>query len=135
MENAFRQFLSDHHLRATAARLSIFRALESAAEPLSIVEIIKHTPNVDKVSVYRTIDLLARHGIVTTVNHGWKQRYELADPFRPHHHHTVCTRCRTVSEIHSQQLEEVISAIASRQSFTPSSHTFEIKGICQNCHT
>jgi Fe2+ or Zn2+ uptake regulation protein len=131
-EEALR-ILSTYGLRNTTPRRVVFEALLACDTPVSIIQLIQLCPEIDKVSVYRTIDLFSKLGITDPVTHGWKQRYELASPFKPHHHHLVCRACGTASEIHSAKVEELIASIANEQSFTPSGHVFEINGLCYNC--
>lgn len=126
---------SNHNLRVTRPRKVIFETLKNAVKPLSQVEIAKANPSVDKVSVYRTIDVFMKLGIVTSVPHGWKQRYELATPFRPHHHHLLCTGCGNVEEIQSDKLEQIIRILADKQKFKATGHTFEITGLCNVCQS
>jgi Fe2+ or Zn2+ uptake regulation protein len=133
MKRDFLKTLAKNSLRTTRPRIVIFEVFERAANPLSTAEIIRQCPEVDKVSVYRTIDLFLKLHIIEGVAHGWKQHYELATPFRPHHHHLFCTRCKKIVEIHSDTLEHVIHIIASEQMFQPTGHTFEISGLCKNC--
>jgi len=120
-------------LRLTAPRIAIFTALKESNTPLSTSQIIRLCPGVDKVSVYRTIKLFGSLNIVTTVTHGWKQSYELASPFHPHHHHIVCEKCGDVIELQSPSIEALIRKFAEQHSFTPTSHHFEIHGVCEKC--
>lgn len=123
-------------LRLTEPRLKVFNALKATNKPMSIVDISKTCPDVDKVSVYRTIDLFTKLRIVTTVPHGWKSLYELAAPFSPHHHHLVCEKCGNLTEIHSHTLEAIIEDLTNEHGFIPSGHHFEITGVCRECtHT
>ena len=85
MDSQLATLLSEHHLRLTTPRRQIFGELTRAHEPLSIVQLTKLLPDADRVSIYRTIELFTRLGITTAVNYGWKQRYELASPLKPHH--------------------------------------------------
>jgi len=135
MNSDIRTVLADHGLRATTPRLAVFAALANTATPLSVADIIKICPKVDKVSIYRTIEVFTRIEVVTIVMHGWKQRYELAEPFKPHHHHLHCTACGMVLETHSDQIEHLINAISDKHEFHPIAHTFEITGLCRACAT
>ncbi|MDX2776156.1 Fur family transcriptional regulator [Streptomyces caniscabiei] len=135
MNPDIRAVLTRQGLRVTSPRLAVFKALANTATPLGVTDIIKACPAVDKVSIYRTIETFTRIGVTTVIMHGWKQRYELADPFRPHHHHLHCTKCDTVIEIHSDEIESVIKDLAQQYAFQPVAHTFEISGLCQSCAT
>lgn len=125
--------LETNKLRVTKARREIFDTLRHAARPLSQVEIAAATPTVDPVTVYRSIELFIKLEVVVGVAHGWKQRYELAAPFRPHHHHILCTSCGQVEEIQSEKLEQFIRHLGSEYGFYVASHTFEIAGLCSHC--
>lgn len=133
MDDHFTNLLEEHHLRITTPRKRLFEALKKASQPLSITELITQLPTVDKVSIYRTIDLFTKLSITTAITHGWKQRYELAAPFRPHHHHLVCRNCSKTTEIHSKKIESLITVISAEEGFTPLDHMFEITGLCRQC--
>lgn len=136
METRFTELLTQYHYRITTPRKHIFNALKTSHKPLSIVELCAQVAgSVDTVSVYRTIDLFTKLGIATAVTHGWKQRYELASPFRPHHHHLVCRQCGEATEIHSANIESLITTIAQDENFVPSDHIFEINGLCRKCQS
>jgi Fe2+ or Zn2+ uptake regulation protein len=135
MNQEIAALFATHHLRATSSRLAILRIFQDASAPLAPAEITKKHPSIDKVSIYRTIDTFKKIGLLTSVAHGWKQRYELAAPFRPHHHHLLCDMCGAIEEIQSEKLEQLIHLIADEYSFNVQSHIFEVNGICRICQT
>src|SRR5579871_352779 len=52
----------------------------------------------DRATVYRTIKLYEKLGVVHRLNVGWKYKVELSDAFLGHHHHFYCSNCgRTFS--------------------------------------
>lgn len=120
-------------LRITKPRQAVFAVLYASTSPLQIGEIARRCKGVDRVSVYRTIDLFIHHAIVVSVPLGWKQQYELASPFKPHHHHIHCTKCGTLTDIDSPKLEQLIADIAAEHTFTVQMHKFEISGYCAQC--
>lgn len=127
--------LARHALRTTQPRRRVFETLSQAKEPLTTTQLIALASDVDKVSVYRTIELFTKLGIVTAVTHKWKRRYELASPLKPHHHHLFCTACGHHIEIHSKHLEQLITTISKEHGFTAHDHHFEVSGICDDCHS
>lgn len=133
MSSDIAKILSDRKFRLTKPRQAIFETLKKSDRPLSYQELTTANLGIDKVSVYRTIDLFIRLGVVMSVPHGWKQRYELAAPFRPHHHHLLCSECNVVQGIQSDELEKIIQVIGGRHKFQVTGHTFEITGLCRNC--
>lgn len=133
MTTRLNEILTRHSLRLTKPRQLVFDTLLTATQPRSIANLSHALPMVDKVSIYRTIELFTRLGITAVVNHGWKQRYELAAPFKPHHHHLHCIACESHTEIHSKQLEALIATISEEHGFAPQQHHFEISGLCERC--
>lgn len=133
MELPISQLLSAKGLRLTKPRILVFETLKEAVHPLSVVDIIKRCPEIDAVSIYRTIDLFTKLAITTSVSHGWKQRYELAEPFQPHHHHIRCNQCEALTDIDWPELEQQIEAISRKYQFKITGHSFELNGVCDKC--
>jgi len=89
---------------------------------------------VDRATVYRTIELFERLGIVHRLNIGWKYKIELSDIFQGHHHHFYCTNCsKTYSLPANSMLETIIDSTAAKEGFAARGHQLEIYGLCQNC--
>lgn len=120
-------------LRLTTPRKTVFQTLYASKHPLMIKDIVKSCPSIDRVSIYRTLELFVELAIVEIVPMGWKQRYELTSPFKPHHHHLYCTNCGTLIDVHSQKLELLVAAIAREYGFHPTEHKFEVSGLCADC--
>ena len=133
MHEELKNILAQADLRLTKPRMTIFNFLQASDKPVSIVDIVKACPTVDKVSVYRTIALFDELRVISTIPQGWKHLYELAAPFKPHHHHLVCEQCGKSIEIHSQKVEALVTDLARGFHFMPAGHHFEITGLCQNC--
>lgn len=120
-------------LRLTQPRRTLFDALYNSRQPLLISQLIKAHPSVDRVSIYRTLELFIQLGIAEVIPMGWKQRYELTSPFKPHHHHLYCTGCGKLIDLHSHKLELLVAAIAREHGFVPNEHKFEVSGLCAEC--
>lgn len=133
MQKTIEQLLQTRNLRVTTPRKIIFNVLLQSEQPLSIVDIISQATGTDKVSVYRTIDLFTKEGIVTTVTYGWKLRYELAAPLKPHHHHITCTNCGALQDVQHEKIERLMEALAQEYGYEMTQHTFEISGVCAKC--
>lgn len=116
----------------TKARLAVFAALQGQ-EPLSMHALVARVPAVDRASVYRTVDLFERLGVVQRLNTGWKYKLELSDAFVAHHHHLTCTRCGRTIPMNETALEAVIERLARAHNFKPVSHQIEIQGLCNTC--
>ena len=89
---------------------------------------------VDRASLYRTIQLFEKLGIVQRIYMGWKYKVELSDMLSRHHHHISCIGCGTVMAITDEHhVEHLIRSIASKYDFVPASHQLEIQGYCKAC--
>lgn len=119
--------------RLTKPRREVFALLESADEPLSIGQLTRKLAPMDRSSVYRSLALFDQLGIIEIIHVGWKKRYELAGPFKPHHHHLQCDVCGKLVAIDSPRLEEMINATALADGYVLTSHHIELNGVCKNC--
>lgn len=130
----FRQILSNNKQSVTKARLRTFELL-LGSDPQSMNQLISRAAGqVDRVSIYRNIELFESLGIVKKVHIGWKYKIELSDIFTDHHHHLVCLSCGAITDIADEQhIEAFITNIASQHNFQVKGHLFEIEGYCQSC--
>lgn len=128
----FIRLLKKHNQSITKPRLAVFDAL-LGKEPLSMHALAEQVREADRASVYRTIDLFERLGIVQRLNTGWKYKLELTDKFADHHHHLTCTNCGRTIAMNETELEETIARLAVRHNFKPTAHQIEIQGLCDNC--
>lgn len=133
MNSDFESILRDAGQSITKPRRAVFDTLSHADEPLKNGEIAKRTPDVDRASVYRTLELFTKLGVTTTTIRGWTPFTELAEPFRPHHHHMICEQCGGVKEIASDTLEDILTLVANKYNFALKTHTVELNGVCAKC--
>lgn len=121
-------------LSETDTRKKVFAALKDNP-PLTMGELVGMlAQQVDRASVYRTIELFERLGIAQRLHFGWKFKLELTDAFHDHHHHLVCTNCGTIVDLpEDSAIESHLENLASGQGFTMSAHQLEIQGLCQKC--
>lgn len=132
-DDTFAKILKQNNVSVTTVRRAIFDALAATDKPLKNGEIAALVPSVDRASIYRTLELFDRLKLTTTITRGWTPFTELAEPFKPHHHHIICEKCGVVQEIENNTLEDVLGLIANRHNFTLSKHTVELTGLCKNC--
>lgn len=130
-----KKILKENGASLTKPRLVVFKLLENK-DPQSMNTLLKMSSNkLDKASLYRTINLFEKLGIINRVNFGFKYKVELSDSFSHHHHHLSCTSCgRIINTEEDHRLEDIISELASAYSFRPISHQLEIEGLCAACH-
>jgi len=126
--------LRQHEHSVTKARQVVFNALADSG-PLTMAQLTnKVRAHIDRTSVYRTVDLFEKLGIINRLQIGWKYKLELSDLFTEHHHHATCMQCGSVISLEEDEsLETGIQHLAASADFTISSHTLEIRGICSSC--
>ena len=122
-------------LKLTHQRLEIFYILMSDIDHPSaevIYERIKSKmPTISLDTVYRTLALFERHGIVSRVNYlDDKSRY---DPNTTDHYHFVCTRCKTIKDFYWSELDELTVPDELQLWGEIKDRYLEIRGICKDC--
>lgn len=118
----------------TKPRQAVFSALQ-AGKPRTMRELTLDLASViDRASIYRTVDLFEKLGIVKRVQTGWKWRVELSDQFTPHHHHLTCNTCGSVVSFDEPPgFETLLNSIAAKHGFVADDHSLEINGVCSEC--
>lgn len=126
--------LKDAGYSVTHARLFVCELLWER-EPQSMHELgARLDGTIDRASLYRTISLFEKLGIVHRIYMGWKYKVELSDIFAHHHHHISCTECGKIVALREvEQLERMLGTLARRYNFEAQSHQLEIQGICERC--
>lgn len=126
--------LKEHGYSTTATRLAVLKALEDT-HPLSMNELVqKLEKSVNRASIYRTVDLYEKLGIVQRLNIGWKYKLELSNEFQDHHHHLICTACGHIKSFQEPaNLNYMLEAIAQHDGFLLQNHQLELQGLCKNC--
>lgn len=134
-EARLRRILEESGYRITKPRLAVFHTLQRNHRPQSMTELATTLRGkVDRVSVYRTIDMYEQLGIVTRITTGWKYKLELSDMFLSHHHHITCLICERVVTIEeSDETENYINSLGTTAGYTRVSHQLELQGYCDRC--
>lgn len=123
--------------RVTGPRQAILDVMRKHPHPLLIKEIhaLLGKGDCDLVTVYRSMQLLQKMGMVKRVEFGQGgARFELlAEGDDGHHHHLVCTGCARVLQLDECLLEEVEKKIARASGFKKVTHRLEFFGLCPAC--
>lgn len=127
------EIFEQHGFRLTKPRQQIFDILKTSEIPLTVGDIAKNYKNINRTSIYRTLIIFDRLKIINTIYIGWKNYYELAEPFIPHHHHLYCINCQNAEPIQPKELEKLVDYIGKKYNFIVTKHHFELEGICEKC--
>ena len=134
---AFRVFLRDHNLPATAQRLAIADVVLGTDRHLSAEDVARELraqgATAGTATVYRTLDVLVRSGLVVERDFGEGfKRYEASRGI-PHHEHLLCTVCGKVTEFRDERLERMTTLLAEAHDFSRQRHRLVIYGLCGTC--
>jgi len=89
--------------------------------------------SVGYATVYRTMKLLERAGLVHTGHFGdGTARYEIAHG-DDHHDHLICTRCAAIVEFENEAVEVLQREIAHAHGYTLTGHRMDLYGLCGGC--
>ena len=131
--------------RLTLPRQTILKVLRQTAKHLSVediyLEVHKIYPGIGLTTVYRTLELLTRMGIVSKFDFGdGRSRYELASgEEKKHHHHLICTNCGRIIDYtdfigeEKKVLDRIEKRIAEKYNFKINSHQVHFYGLCAKC--
>jgi Fur family transcriptional regulator, ferric uptake regulator len=128
-------------LRMTRQRRIILGVIETAKQHLDATQILRKAhqldSSIDRVTVYRTLKLLKRHGLVDELDllhlQGDKHYYERR-PQRDHLH-MACLRCGKVQEFESNLFERLKGQIERECRFHIAITRVEIGGYCAGCRS
>jgi Fur family ferric uptake transcriptional regulator len=89
-------------------------------------------PYIGRATVFRTIELLERAGMLESVHlpdghHGYTVCGE------GHHHHLICSRCGRTVEVEGCELDEAILRAGRESDFLIEAHRLEFLGLCGDC--
>jgi Fe2+ or Zn2+ uptake regulation protein len=133
MQDNLRRHLKQNHQKATNARLSTFKFLQTH-DPSTVAAIINGMgENIDRASVYRTLKLFRQLSIIQDIVVNGKRMIELSDNFSIHHHHLSCLQCGRHDTLSDTTIEARLNYIASLNHFKPLSHQIQLSGICSAC--
>lgn len=115
--------------RITAPRKKVAAFVANKKGIFSVKEILDKHKNLDKVSVYRTIDLLVSVDIIhpTLILDG-HQMYELHA--EKHHHHIVCTKCKK-----DECVPCAVTVPKKIKGFAEIHHEVHFTGVCTDCNS
>ncbi len=130
------QNLHDMGCRLTPQRLFILSALAEGDDHIGVDEVFRRAkrsyPYMDIATVYRTLGLFKKLGVVTEVGMGDRLRYELTDP-NGRHHHMVCRVCGEASGLDLQYMDQFRKVLMENFGFEPDLDNFTVTGVCAKC--
>jgi Fur family peroxide stress response transcriptional regulator len=132
-----RTLLRRHGGRLTPQRTAVYDAVVGRTTHPSVETVYAAVrarfPGVSRATVYTTLDLFARLGLIQEVG-GRVRRY---DGRAGRHVNLICERCGGVTDVADPRLEALERTLraAKRAGFDVRSARFELHGICPRCRT
>jgi Fur family transcriptional regulator, ferric uptake regulator len=133
------QTMAQRGIRMTKQRRVILQVMDDAEQHLDVDQILaraqKIDPDVHLVTVYRTIDLLKKQGLIDELDllhlRGDRHYYESHGP--RDHIHVACLRCGKVREFESRLYEQLKEQIARDFNMKVTIARTEVGGYCNEC--
>ena len=133
------QALGKRRIRLTRQRRVILQVMDDAEQHLDVDQILERAQKIDSgvhlVTVYRTIDLLKKHGLIDELDllhlRGDRHYYETHGP--RDHIHVACLRCGKVREFESALYEQLKQQIARDFNMKVTVSRTEVGGYCAEC--
>ncbi|MGD9329968.1 MAG: Fur family transcriptional regulator [Desulfobacterales bacterium] len=134
----YRDMLASAALKATTNRLRVLEIVGNNSFPLSADDIFKtleRSRTINRVTVYRILDLLVDHGLVERLSTGGRAAYYGLAPnaFHAPHPHFYCKACGQMDCLNPQSLN--VDTEPLWKTFPGQIDKIEVRidGICKNC--
>jgi len=88
-------------------------------------------PNIGLVTIYRTLEILTRLGLICQVHAGGGRSYIISAS--GHHHHLICSGCGLVVDFAGRNLAGLEQRLSRETGFKIEDHLLEFVGLCQDC--
>ena len=126
-------------IRLTAQRRALIETIQEATTHLDAESLLKlarnRDPNIDRATVYRTIELLKRLGMIDELDlmhlNGEKHYYEVKT--EKDHLHLACFDCGKIEEFVSPTFERLKREIGATNNFEIQVMRLEVGGLCNAC--
>ena len=123
-------------LSVTHQRLAIFEAVMANCNRHPTAEMIYLTvreryPTISFNTIYKNLETFEEMGIVVKVNPLYNEARWDAD-VRPHHH-LICRQCKTIVDIHDDNLDRLPSPVEAETGFHVENWSIQFTGLCSEC--
>ena len=130
------QTLKEMGYRLTPQRVAVLETLHEFQGHMTAEEIYSRAramhPNVNRSTIYRTLTLLKKLGLVAETDFGdGRIVYEHFEKY--HHHHLVCQKCGKIVEVDESVLAPFNELVIRRFRFVPDMRHLAIRGHCLDC--
>ncbi len=131
--------MSERGVRMTEQRRAILSVIETAKKHLDASQILRRAQkldeSVDRSTVYRTLNLLKRHGLIDELDlmHLDGEGHYYERKMSREHIHMACLRCGKITEFESELFDSLKEQMQSECRFKIVVARLEIGGYCTTC--
>ncbi|MBA7618657.1 Peroxide-responsive repressor PerR [subsurface metagenome] len=129
--------LRRHGYKLTPQRRTVIRtivATQNHLTPIAIYEKVHQDyPNIGLVTIYRTLEILVKLGLICEVHAGGSCGSYLLKRPSEHHHHLICSECGAVVDFTGCNLSQLEQRLSLETGFEVADHLLEFIGLCQAC--
>jgi len=124
--------LRQHGYKPTPQRRVVIRTISSSLTPTAIERMHQDQPSVGLVTIYRTLEILARLRLICEPHAEESCRsYTISVPGQ--HHHLICSNCGKVIDFPGYELEAAQQSLSKQTGFRIDGHLPEFIGLCPAC--
>lgn len=133
----FSKYLQSNGLRLTSERRAILEQVFAyddhfRADDL-LVRMRQNGYTASRATIYRTLPLLVKSGLLTEVIDAQKHSYYEHIHSRQQHAHLICLRCSKIIEFKKPEIDALQKAVCKTHQFKPVKYRNEILGYCSEC--
>ena len=136
-EQSFRRYLSQQNLKYTPERRKIFKEIFDAQDHFDAEELFVrlrgHQEKVSRATVYRTLELLVKLGLVRKVCLGDRSSLYENNVNWQRHGHLICIECGKIQEFNAPAMEELFEKTCKKYGFFAQNRCIQISGYCEDC--
>ena len=131
--------LAERGIRMTTQRRAILSVIETASKHLDATQILRKArmvdASVDRSTVYRTLDLLKRQGLIDELDlmHLKGEGHYYERKLGRDHIHMACLRCGKITEFVSETFESLKEQLERDCRFHIVVSRLEVGGYCAGC--
>ncbi len=127
-------YMSEHHQRKTPERYAVLDAVYSfdgLFDADQLYQRLEGQFRVSRASIYTTLDLLARIGLVVRNQMPSKVYYERNIPGQVHFY-KACTECGKLERFSNDSMGRLLKEMSVKR-FHPSMYSLTVSGLCSKC--
>jgi Fur family ferric uptake transcriptional regulator len=134
----YTQLLKSFKVGPTPRRVAVLRAIGEAPRPLPAADLlaaVRHRLPMNKVTLYRTLDLLVDRGLIVRLSGGDRAfRYGMGATYHhPEHPHLLCLECGELECLNPEMIPAFRKRSVIRGKGVIRSVDIRYKGVCESC--